>query len=240
MKDRDLIGQRVTGRWTFLCSMAGDLEGEAVLDVACGAGWFEEYALSAGCPRVVGIERSAALAEAVSLRLPDAEIQVIDATGDLTSLGKFDTACAFDFVEHLPRGGEVRFLQGLHDLLQPGGRLLISVPYRSVLSCALDPAFFFGHRHYNLPQVERILSKSGFKVDKAVFAGGLWEQVSMIWLYLFKWLFRREMPFADFLEERRRREYESWGIRPGPGSFVTMFIEARPGQATYDSCSGGG
>ena len=234
MKDRDLIGQRVTGRWLFLCSMADDLKGEAVLDIACGAGWFEEHALSAGCERMVGVERSSSLAEEVSRRLPDAEILALDATAGLTGLGRFDTACAFDFIEHLPRGGEVVFLRELHDLLEPGGRVLISVPYRSVLSCALDPAFYFGHRHYNISQMERILLEAGFTADRAAFAGGFWEQLSMVWLYLFKWLFRREMPFAEYLEKKRRREYERWSTRPGLRSFSTMFIEARPLEPSSD------
>ncbi len=227
MEDRILIGQRTTGRWLFLCSMAGLEPGQTVLDIACGAGWFERYALERGCARVVAVELSDALADLVRREVPAAEVIQMDATGGLRELGKFDRVCAFDFLEHLPRGGEVGFLHEAAAALEPGGDLLLSVPYRSVLSCALDPAFYLGHRHYDLARLERLLSDAGLEVTRAAFAGGLWEQLSLIWLYVFKWVFRREMPLADFLEGRRRAEYERWSSRPGLGAFSTMFVEAR-------------
>ncbi len=211
----------------FLCSMAGLTPGQSVLNIACGAGWFEEYALGQGCARVVGVENSQALVEKVGGELPSAEILLLDATAGLAGLGKFDNVCAFDFLEHLPKGGEVEFLRKAAGMLEPGGRLLLSVPYRNLLSCALDPAFYFGHRHYDLAQIQRLMATAGLEVTRAAFAGGLWEQFSMIWLYIFKWVFRREMLFAESLEARRRDEYERWSTCPGLRAFSTMFVEAR-------------
>jgi SAM-dependent methyltransferase len=227
MRDRILIGQRLGGRHLFLREMAGDLKGESVLDIACGFGWFEEHALERGCERVVGIERAPELVREVSLALPAAEILELDATSGLSHLGKFDAVCAFDFLEHLPRGTEGAFLAEVAGLLQPQGRLLLSVPYRSALSNILDPAYLFGHRHYDLPGMRSLLAAAGLEVRRAAFAGGAWEQLGMIWLYLWKWVLRREMAFADFVEGKRRAEYERWS--PGPGrlrNFATMFIEA--------------
>ncbi len=227
MKNRFLIGQRLAGRHLFLREMAGDMKGESVLDLACGFGWLEEHALAGGCERVVGVEKAPELVRKVSLALPAAEILQLDATSGLAHLGKFDTVCAFDFIEHLPRGTEVAFLSEVAGLLRPEGRLLLSVPYRSALSNILDPAYFFGHRHYSLPGIRSLLAAAGLEVERAAFAGGAWEQLGMIWLYVWKWVFHREMAFADFVESKRRAEYERWGQRPGRvRNFATMFIEA--------------
>lgn len=227
MKDRFLIGQRLAGRHLFLREMAGDMKGETVLDIACGFGWLEEHALAGGCERVVGVEKAPELVRKVSQALPASEIIQLDATSGLAHLGKFDTVCAFDFLEHLPRGTEVAFLSEVAGMLREQGRLLLSVPYRSVLSNILDPAFFFGHRHYGLPGLRSLLMTAGLEVRRSAFAGGAWEQLGMIWLYIWKWVFHREMAFEAFIESRRRSEYERWGPRPGRfHNFATMFIEA--------------
>lgn len=227
MDDRALIGQRLTGRHLLSRRMAGRLEGEKVLDIGCGAGWFLEHAIESGCARAVGIERSPALVRLLAEKLPAAEVFELDATRELLSLEKFDTVCAFDFLEHLPAGSEPEFLRHAAQVLERGGRLLLSVPYRGLLSCALDPAFYFGHRHYRFEDVARMLKRAGFTIEETVYAGGIWEQVSVIWLYLFKWVFRREMAFAGLLESKREAEYSRPRARPGRvGAFATMFIRA--------------
>jgi SAM-dependent methyltransferase len=208
--------------------MAGDLRRKAILDIACSFGWFEDYAVGKGCLRIVGIEIDPALADYSTRAVPEAQILVRDAARDLSDLGNFDVVSAFDFIEHLPRGGEVEFLRQAAGLVTSSGRVLISVPHRSVVSNALDPAFYFGHRHYSLPAMEGLLEAAGLAVRRTAFAGGLWEQLSLVWLYIFKWVFRSDMPFAEFLEGKRRAEYERWSACPGPHAFSTMFIEAGP------------
>ena len=234
MKDRRTIGQRAGGRHFFLCRMAGDLENKAILDLGCGFGWFEKYATKMKCVRILGVDTDEVSLERARTEAPAAEFVL----GDVTELvadfaegtGRFDVVVMFDFFEHLPRGEEVALLANTMSILEPTmGRLLISVPYRGLITTALDPAFYLGHRHYRLRDMEIKLNKAGLSVERAVYSGGFWEQLSMIWLYLFKWIFAREMPFASFLEKRRVREYED--SRPKPGwlkACATMFLEARP------------
>ncbi len=226
MIDRARIGQRFTGRHQFICEASGDLRGEVILDIGCGFGWFEECAVKAGCERIVGLEVAPYLVERVSAAVPEAQILLRDARGELSDLGRFTVVCVFDFVEHLGRGEDVVFLRKLADLLEPGGRLLISVPHRSLVSNSLDPAWYVFHRHFSVEAIEELLHRAGLRVRRTAFGGGVWEQVSMIWLYIFKWVFRREMPFADFFEERRFREYENFRSRPALNATVTMFVEA--------------
>ena len=228
MKDRSTIGQKLTGRHRFLCEMAGDLEGEEVLNLGCGFGWFEKYALDKGCQRVLGVDANPRLIDLCQRELPSAEFLLMDAADVTPDIGTFSVLCAFDFLEHLPPGQEVALLRRALDLLLPQGRLLLSVPYLSILSAALDPAFYFGHRHYSVGRIEELLNSAGFRVRRNYFAGGVWEQVSMIWLYVFKWVFRREMPYQEFLERKRMAEYEGYRPQPSIGACVTMFVEAEP------------
>ncbi|MCG2795388.1 MAG: class I SAM-dependent methyltransferase [Actinomycetia bacterium] len=228
MKDRSTIGQRLTGRHRLLCKMAGDLEGEEILDLGCGFGWFERYAMDRGCQRIVGVDTNPRLIELCRLGLPRAEFLLLDATNVTPDIGTFSVLCMFDFIEHLPSGQDVNLLRRTLDLLSPQGRLLLSVPYLSLLSAALDPAFYFGHRHYSVRRIEELLRSAGFRVRRTYFAGGVWEQISMIWLYIFKWVFKREMPYQDFFERKRTPEYENYRPHPSIRACATMFVEAVP------------
>lgn len=226
MTDIHRIGQRESGRHQFICEASGDLSGRNILDIGCGFGWFERYALSSGCAGITGIEILPYLAERARREAPGANILQRDATGDLSDLGKFDTVCIFDFVEHLGRGEDVEMLSRLHGLLESGGRLMVSVPYRGFLATAFDPAFYFYHRHFRSSEIDSILKQAGFEATRFRFAGGAWEVMSMLWLYLFKWIFRREMLFADYIEGKRMEEYRDHRDRPSPGHNATMFVEA--------------
>ena len=232
LKDPRTIGNRLTARHRFLCTMAGELKDEAVLDLGCGFGWFEEYAVASGCSRVLGVDTDEASLERAKREVPSAEFLLDDATDIRQDAGIFGVVAMFDFMEHVPRGEEAGVTGGAVGHLAPGGRLLVSVPYRGLVSMALDPAFYFGHRHYKLRDLEAIISQAGLRISRAAYAGGIWEQLSLILLYISKWVFRREMPFADFLERKRKAEYEAFRHKPGPKAYVTMFVEAVTGGPT--------
>lgn len=84
-----------------------------VLDVGCGDGWFERAAADRGWTNVMGVDL-----------VPPA-----DFVGDILEwrdLGlephSFDAVVAFEVVEH----GD--FSKAFHDLLKPGGKLIITTP----------------------------------------------------------------------------------------------------------------
>lgn len=235
MRDRRAIGQREGGRHRFLCGMAGNLKDKAILDLGCGFGWFEKHATNMNCARILGVDTDGVSLERAKQEAPSAEFARKDVTLAVDELSelqeRFDIVTMFDFYEHLPLDKAGVLLTAIPGLLEPGGnsRLLISVPYRGLVATALDPAFYFGHRHYRSRDMETKLDEAGFAVENVVYAGGLWEQLSMIWLYVFKWLFAREMPFASFLEMQRAKEYEDSRQEPGRvKACATMFLEARP------------
>ena len=227
MINRKTIGQRVSGRHLFLCRMAGDVKGASILDLGCGFGWFEAFAINAGCSRIVGLDTDEVSLKRAARETTGPEFLLYDALNAPENMGEFDIVVMFDFLEHVPAGDESLLLEKVRGFLKPDGRLLISTPHRGLVSTLLDPAFYLGHRHYKSTEIERLLGGAYFKIQRVAYAGGVWEQISMIWLYIFKWFFGREMPFEAFLEKRRAREYED--SRPKPGRLkacVTMFVEA--------------
>ena len=137
------------------------------------------------CARILGVDADDVSLERARNEAPTAEFTQGDVTEIGDDLGVYDVVVMFDFFEHLPRGKESALLVTIRSLLNPeGGRLLISVPYRGFISTALDPAFYLGHRHYCLRDIETKLKDAGFTVENVVYAGGIWEQLSMIWLYI--------------------------------------------------------
>lgn len=70
-----------------------------------------------------------------------------------------------------------------------------------------DPAWYFGHRHYSVGRLRTIFADAGYSIEAFHVRGAGWELVSVIMLYLFKWVFRAEMPFKAYFERQREREF---------------------------------
>ena len=102
------------------------------------------------------------------------------------------------------------------------GKLVISTPYACFLSNILDPAWYFGHRHYSPRKILSWLKQEGFEIDNIEIKGGFNELISMIIFYFFKWVFKKEMPLKNYLNEKRDYEYNKQ-IENG---FATLFIGA--------------
>jgi hypothetical protein len=85
-------------------------------------------------------------------------------------------------------------LREAHRVLIPGGHLYVSTPHASWLHTPLDPAWYFGHRHYRRHTVEIMLRRAGFTTEKLFVAGGLAECLHYLSFLVNKHLLRRPMP----------------------------------------------
>lgn len=113
--------------WTFF-RVLGDVQGRAVLDVACGYGYFTRMLRRLGAERVVGVDLSAAMiaqAETIEERQPlGIAYQVHDMTRP-EPLGAFDLVTAvylFNYAESEAQLG--RMAQAVRNNLRPGGRMV--------------------------------------------------------------------------------------------------------------------
>jgi methionine biosynthesis protein MetW len=101
-------------------------KGETVLDVGCGPGYLAEYlAAQKGCT-VVGVEQDPRLAE-IARRVCSRVHEVNLETEGLRKIeGKFTTIFFGDVIEHVRNAQEL--LQQASDLLEVGGRVIVSTP----------------------------------------------------------------------------------------------------------------
>lgn len=102
----------------------------AILDVGCGAGLLLHALRASGFTTISGIDPSASLCAIAQARgLPvRCEPEDFVETASNRSQDRYDVIFLLDVLEHVPVARHLAFLRGLHGLLRPAGRLVVSVP----------------------------------------------------------------------------------------------------------------
>jgi demethylmenaquinone methyltransferase/2-methoxy-6-polyprenyl-1,4-benzoquinol methylase len=105
--------------------LPGALAGRAVLEVACGTGYWTQF-LSPAATRVTALDASSETLEIAKSRPANASVQFL--IGDAFRLpvgpGAFDGAFAGFWISHVPRDRIAGFLDGLHRTLSVGARVV--------------------------------------------------------------------------------------------------------------------
>jgi SAM-dependent methyltransferase len=130
------------------------------VDVGGGNGYVAKALIAAGIHCVLvepGIDgamaaRDRAVEPVICARLEDVNLP----SGCAASVGLFDV------LEHIE--DEAAALKLIHSILEPSGRLFLTVPSYQFLFSSEDYAA--GHfRRYTIPQLSRVLAKSGFRIE---------------------------------------------------------------------------
>lgn len=148
---------------------ADGFAGKAVLDVGCATGQFLHMLADSGAARVHGVDASAeciATARANGLDCERADFLALQ--------GSYDVVTMWHLIEHLPRPQD--FLRHAHELLAPGGWLLIETPVIGLISEAFgaDWRYFMPTEHINLftpDALIRFASQAGFSMRGQVRFG---------------------------------------------------------------------
>lgn len=203
----------MTGRLEACIRLAKKIgiEGKTILDVGCSDGWFLKVAQDEGAKKVYAIEPDPKKIKLAKKLAPKAIIKK-GVAGQLDfPKNSFDVVTLLDVIEHVPRNSELQVFSEISRVLRPKGYLLLSTPFQYWLSNLSDPAWYFGHRHYSRKKLEQLLSNVGFKVKQCSTHGGFWEAIAIWVLYIFKWIFHTKMPFEEWFDKKRRREYRERG-----------------------------
>jgi SAM-dependent methyltransferase len=194
-----------------------------VLNVGCGFGWLEAHGIKSRWPaeflcvepsqkdlttiRELVIHESLASIVASGLNLPFADESV-------------DLIICSEVLEHIPKGTESSFYVELGRVLKVGGEILVTTPKRTVRSCLGDPAWIFGHRHYNSNDLREFASAACLNVKLIETRGGWAELCSMLDLYVSKWIFRRRPILGIRFNRRKDEEWKS----PSKRNFMNLWM----------------
>ncbi|GIW44030.1 MAG: hypothetical protein KatS3mg077_1312 [Candidatus Binatia bacterium] len=148
-----------------------------LLDAGCGGGRWVRFAAVRGC-RVVGVDWYVPALRRVRQRAPAAAL----IAGDVGRLplrdGSVASAISLGVVEHDPAGPDA-MLAELARVIEPGGTLLLSVPYNNLLRrLVFNPRYrrfnnrWAGQGHYfveyrfSASEMRRALAQHGFTVER--------------------------------------------------------------------------
>lgn len=221
MKFETSISRRISGKHKANVEME-NFKNKTVLDVGCSFGIFEKL-IEKKAKKILAIDISNE-----DLKIAKREVKAKNIKfqkGDVFDIQKitkekFDIVTFFDVIEHIPKNSEIKALKIINTSLKKQGILLLTTPKRNFTNF-LDPAWYFGHRHYNENGIREFLRKSGFKIKKIYSRGRFFEVSSMFLFYPCKWIFNSEIPQKRWFDKKRDEEYLK------KNGYVTWFIIAQ-------------
>ena len=167
--------------------------GSTVVDMGCGNGSFLSQFQDRGW-KLYGYDFSPSGIEIARKSFPGIEFFLADAEASLDSFtaGKVDAVLSTEVIEHLysPR----KFLRNIHDLLKPGGTVVLTTPYHGYLkNLALAVAgrmdfhytalMDYGHiKFWSKKSLTTILIETGFREIEFVGSGRapwLWKSIAV-------------------------------------------------------------
>jgi SAM-dependent methyltransferase len=214
---KNLIGEKpsdpIYGRALYGATFISDrdINQKNILDIGCGFGWFEFNLLKRGAENIVGLEVSADDLDTVRryIHHPKVFFKIGSALDLPLEANAFDTAVAWEIIEHIPKNTEDKMFQEVNRVLKDGGAFYLSTPFKSFLGVISDPAWWLiGHRHYSAGMLISLAQRKGFIVKKILVNGGWWETLRMNNLYLSKWIFKRRPFFEKYLINKLDAEYK--------------------------------
>jgi ubiquinone/menaquinone biosynthesis C-methylase UbiE len=177
-------------------------------------------AIEAGAKEVVGIEPKETSFHSAKKEVKKAKFVIGSGLKIPFKNNSFDIVVMFEVLEHLPRGSENQCLAEIFRVLKPKGKIILSTQYQNIISCFLDPAWYFGHRHYSKKNIGKLLKENDFVINKIVLNGRFAEIFMTLSHYFFKWILKREDPFVNFWKKKLSKELKD------EKGFASMYISA--------------
>ncbi|MDB5851175.1 MAG: methyltransferase [Rhodoferax sp.] len=162
-----------------------------LLEIGCGTG--SNLQMLSDFGQVVGIETSEFARDfAASRGFPVHDGRLPN--GLPRDIGSFDAVCMFDVLEHIE--GDAEALKAVRRLLNPGGRLVVSVPAYQWLWSAHD-VHLHHFRRYSKPRLTELLQEAGFTVTWASYFNSVLFPPAAAVRFMSRWLARSAEPGVE-------------------------------------------
>jgi len=114
----------------YTIKLANIHKGQKVLDIGSGRGWFSLHAASCGAD-TTAVDLSDTNLKRISKTDARVSTLLADAMSTGADSGAYDLVVALEVLEHIPNPAQA--VEHWASLIKPGGRLLITVPYKEKL-----------------------------------------------------------------------------------------------------------
>lgn len=196
------------GRIAFSVSLLEEAGSGSYLDIGCGTGWSLRSAAVLGIPFAVGIDTNElVLRECV--KICNVNLVVASALRLPFKNSVFRTITSWDVIEHLPPKREMVMCQEITRVLISKGIYIMSTPNNNIINNYLDPAWWFGHRHYSVRQIIDLCDESVLTIRKYHIKGGVIDMIATILFYINIWIFGNRDIFNKFLDMMRDYDYRN-------------------------------
>jgi SAM-dependent methyltransferase len=194
-----------------------NIKESSIVDVGSTFGWLAKEIKNDKPKKYIGVEPNGESVQFAKKNVKYAtflqgfaeELPVKSNTADLIAF--------FDVIEHVQ--DEEKSLKEISRVLKKNGVLLLTTPYDHPVTKLLDPAWYFGHRHYSERKLNQMLNKAGLTIETFEVKGGLVSLLYMLWFYFNKWVLSGKVKLK-FLENMDDESYGKSGI-------ATVFLTAR-------------
>ncbi len=198
---------------------AEKLSGKKIVDIGSSFGWLEKELVKSKA-LLIGIEPNKEAVSFAQVNIGSGVEFKVGSALEIPLLNKTaDMVLFFDVIEHLPKGSEKKALNEINRVLKKNGVLLLTTPNSHFLNNILDPAWYFGHRHYKKNKITNLLRRSGFKVLNYQIKGDIFSVIYVLWFYFNKWILKLK-PKNGLLEKLDDKGYQK-------SSIATIFLKAK-------------
>lgn len=183
-----------------------------LIDIGSSFGWLENELKNKKLKSIIGVEPNENTLFLARKNYPYAKFYKGDASNIPVKKESCDIAVLFDVIEHVPVNSENKVFKEINRILKKNGVLLLSTPFNQLINNILDPAWYFGHRHYSKELISELLEKLGFKIKTIEVRGSIWAPLYMIWFYINKWILGDLIKNFKWLEDKYDKSYKGVGI----------------------------